>query len=208
MLRIGKVVLFGILVGGVILLSMQLSYAAAEPKSQNLLSTCDSSYIWKSGASIDSKSEITIDKKDFVQGPGSIRVDYDLKSGKNGAWMYCNIAVPSNKNDWSQYKSVSFYLKGDGRDNAIKIGIKDAEGELFLSQKSFEMKDTNWVHYTIPINTDEGGFFASPYQPEKDALKNPSILDLKVIRELQFSVDDIWEVSRSGWFNVDQVELE
>jgi len=176
--------------------------------SGTILSFCENALFWRFGTTLDSKLSIKVDKKDFVIGRGSIKIEYNLVPGKSGAWMYCNVPVPVNKNYWSQYDTISFYLKGDGGENRIKIGLKDAEGELFLSQISFEMKDTKWMHYTLPLTIDEGGFYPNPYyQPNKDFLQNPFLLDLEGVQELQISVDDMWEAARSGWFKIDHIVL-
>ena len=174
-----------------------------------VLSTCENPYVWSCGAPPPSKVTVTVDSKDPVEGKASIKVDYDVKAGVDNGWMYCNVKVPADKRDWTKHKTLSFYLKGDGSDNGIRIGMADAEGELFVSQQVFDMKNTKWQKYTVNLAVDENGFAPGPfYQPNKDKLQSPGVLDLKEIKELSINIEDNWMNAKKGFVNIDQIELQ
>ena len=180
----------------------------AEAAGSVVLSTCENPYVWSCGTPPPSSVTITVDLKDPVEGKSSIRINYDVTAGIDGGWMYCNFSTPANKRDWTKYKTISFYLKGDGGDNGIRIGLTDAEGELFLSRQLFEMKNTKWEKYTVNLAIDENGFAPAPYyQPNKEKLQSPGVLDLKEIKELSINIEDNWLNPKKGSLNIDQLEL-
>lgn len=187
----------------------QIMGVASVLAGESVLSDCENASVWNYGASEGNSVKVSLDDGTSAKGKGkaSVNIIFDLKPGKEENWMYCNIPVPKGKSNWTKFKDISFYLKGDGKDNAIRIGLMDSEGELFLSNETFDLSDTEWQQYIVALDEEEGFSACQYYQPHKDSIENAEILDLEGIKEFQIWIEDTYDKSRSGSFNIDYISL-
>lgn len=177
--------------------------------ASTVLSACENPYVWAFGASAPSTVAVTVDTRSPAEGAGSIRIDYRVEAGVDGGWMYCNIKVPADKKDWTAHKALVFRVRGDGGTNGVRIGLTDAEGELFLSQKPITMDRAVWEKHVLTLTLNDNGFAPSlNYQPMQGKLTNPGVLDLDGIREISINLDDNWQNPKQGSLNIDCIEIE
>jgi len=75
------------------------------------------------------------------------KIDYDIGDGE---W----VAVYNDRLrylDMSDSDSLSFYLKGSGNSNNLKIQIYDADGDVFVEEKPAVTDSAGWRRITLPF---------------------------------------------------------
>jgi endo-beta-N-acetylglucosaminidase D len=134
------------------------------------------------------KCAITFDKTNAFGGVGySLKIDYDVDSPNpayNGMWM------DLKGSDLSQYKKLTFYIKGDpsrGYTNQIKLEIKNGKetGNHIVKGISDQ-----WQQVSIPLSEFKG------------------ISDLKAVKEFVVVFDDLNATKKVGTIYLDEILFE
>lgn len=170
-----------------------------------IISKCDDNEEWKWGTAEKSILKLVSSSDKDNEEQKGVKVEFHMISTDTiHAWMYCNLILKENNNNFEGYDGIKFYLKGDGSTHSIYFHLKDSEGEHFLSQKNFLLKQNDdFIEYELPF-TD---FVLNSYQPEKDKVKNKGIIDFKSVIEIGIVVSELDKQSRKGYFYIDDISL-
>lgn len=86
---------------------------------------------------------------DAYYGKQAIKVTYVMDSWCGHGWS--NIDEDTSLWDWSAYKYLSFWVKGDGKRHEFQISISDIDEEEFRSP-SIRVTNKEWKQVKIPIS--------------------------------------------------------
>ncbi len=134
------------------------------------------------------KCTIAFDKAGAFGGAGySLRMDYDVDSPNpayNGFWMKLQ------ETDMSAYKTISFYIRGDG-------------SKGFTNQVKLELKNGKEVgKYLLKGVTDQ-------WQQAKIPLKDfAGLTSLKGMTEFVVVFDDVTSTKKTGSIYLDEITLD
>lgn len=130
----------------------------------------------------DVKPENSTDTSTKNEGNSSLKISYSYPTGSTG-WGGLVGAVLPQTMDLTLVNGISFWLKGDGSDNTVRIDLKEstteapANGEVY-SSNDISLKDTSWRRVKIP--------FAQFIRNQYDEIKGGNGVFDKKISQYQF----------------------
>ncbi|OGC07148.1 hypothetical protein A2230_06405 [candidate division WOR-1 bacterium RIFOXYA2_FULL_36_21] len=102
----------------------------------------------------DSLPTMELSTKTYHETATSMHFAYKAASDSKNAWRGFG-GILTNLKDITSYDTISFWMKGDGSTNTVKIQLKDDDGTNWAATDAAAVStaDTDWKEYKVPISS-------------------------------------------------------
>jgi beta-mannanase len=133
----------------------------------------------------------------------AIRHSYTLGPAYQYRYTFEQVVYSSDKDFWTGYTNLEFWLRGDGHSLRIKFATPTTIDNYNYYGYTINPTPGSWTKYSIPLtsfsqeNWGPGTYSNTPSHRERS---------LKAVREIQFVANS--QISgETGWFEIDNISL-